>query len=536
MMQRDGARASGRQQRVGLSAVQISAGGRVFRRWLPGALISLFLPALAGAWTPPVGIPTPPFPADLDVARPSLPSPWTADQAGWYFVASSGCSDSRTYGNPSASRCSLPASPAAGSVIVINGTISGDVTVSFNGTSGSPIWVMGYNPASRPVFSGPWGVNGSYLIFDNLSWNATNLSEINLTVEGNHLMVRDCSMRNTYDGGYGAGIGSGGTNLVYYRITVYDQGSWSGATDVDRHGVKVYAGSDQWFVDSTFYHNQGDGIQVGDWNNTASAINRIYIGRNQGYENMQTCFWTKNATDVIFSSNNCYGITYSNGNIGPGLGGQYDPKYIWYLNNRIYNTKSGIMIAGTGNGGGGPWYVIGNLLYSIESPSQGCNNYNMGGISYRNDGGLNVLFNTFHDIDLFVAIPNGSGIVVRDNIFSSKRGASCSAFDVGPTFTHDYNLFSSSSYDPGSESHRVVGDPKFVAAGSEFSLQSTSPAIDAGSPTEEAVFATFKSRYGIDIRKDFSLKARPQGTRWDIGAFELQSSGMTAPSNLRFIP
>jgi hypothetical protein len=289
-------------------------------------------------------------------------------------------------------------------------------------------------------------------------------------------------------------------------------------------------------VDSTFYHCQGDGIQVGDQNNAPAQINRIYIGRNLGYENLQSCFWTKNATDVIFSSNTCYGINYSNGGIGQGMGGQYDPKYVWLLNNKIYNTKSGIMIASSSSGGGGPWNIIGNLVYAVASEQQGCNNYNAGGVSFRNEGGVNILFNTFHDVDLFVGIPAGSGIVVRNNIFSSKRGSACSAFDVGPAYTHDYNLFSASSYDPGSEAHRVVGDPKFVAAGSNFSLQSTSPAIDAANPTEEAAFTTFKSRYGIDLRKDFSGKPRPQGARWDIGAYELQTSGMTAPSNLRFVP
>jgi len=483
-----------------------------------------FAESSLAAWAPPVGIPAPAWPANLDITRPTLPNPWTSEQAGWYFVSSSGCSDSRTFGNPTAARCTLPASPAAGSKIVLSGTLSGDRDFTFTGTSANPIWVMGYDPSNKPQITGVSGTQGSYIIFDNLYWNASNLPDINFINEGNHILMRDCLFRNTYGSGYGAGIGSGGSNLVYYRVTVYDQGNWQASTDVDRHGVKVYSGSDQWFVDSKFYHNQGDGIQVGDQNNASSAINRIYIGRNTGYENLQSCFWTKNATDVIFSSNTCYGINYSNGGDGQGIGGQYDPKYVWFLNNRIYDTKAGIKISGGSNNTGGPWYAIGNLIYSVASNSGGCNNYNVGGLAFRNNGSFTALFNTLYDVDMFVGIPTGSNITIRNNIFASQRGSSCTPLDMDVSSAHDYNLFSSASYDPGAETHRIVGDPKFVAPGSNFALEASSPAIGSANPAEETAFAVFQARYGVDIRKDFIAAVRPQNTTWDIGAYEYGGS------------
>src|SRR5574343_745587 len=100
----------------------------------------LALPGTAFGWTAPIGVPAPSWPSDLDVARPTMPSPWTSDQAGWYFIQASGCSDSRTYGNPTAPRCSMPTTPAAGARVVFNGTISaGNVIISANGTSANPV-------------------------------------------------------------------------------------------------------------------------------------------------------------------------------------------------------------------------------------------------------------------------------------------------------------------------------------------------------------------------------------------------------------
>ena len=67
--------------------------------------------------------------------------------------------------------------------------------------------------------------------------------------------------------------------------------------------MKIGDGSyDTWVLDSTFFHCQGDGIQVGT-NGTRNTIQRVYIGRNLTYENFQAGFWTKDATDVIFSEN-----------------------------------------------------------------------------------------------------------------------------------------------------------------------------------------------------------------------------------------
>ncbi len=506
------------------------------RSAFPGVLAFLLffwaLGSVASAWSPPVGIPAPPWPADLDIPRPTLPNPWTSEQAGWYFISASGCSDAgRTFGYPGAPRCSLPGSPAAGSKIVLDGTIDGDQELGFSGTVGSPCLgdgVQGELPLPWPPEYGSSSVPTRSL---RASHSATPSRTGTWISRAAHNMIRDLSFVNTYSVSNGAVIAGGGTNNVMYRCTISRSGDWQhSGSDIDRHGVKVIPGANGvWYVDSTFYHIQGDGIQVGDQTDSASAINKVYIGRNRAYENLQSCFWTKNATDVIMSENICSDITLSPGGDGQGLGGQYDPRYVWFLYNTVYNTKAGIKVSGESNGGGGPWYMIGNKVYAVQSGS--CNNYDIGALSFRNDGGVTMLFNTVHDVDMFVAIPVGSGVTVKNNIFSSKRAAAgCPALGVDVAFTHDYNLFSAAGYDPGNEANKVTADPLFVNAGAgNFALQANSPAIDKASPSEEAAFAAFQARYGFSIKRDYAGTVRPQGTRWDIGAYEYLSGGSPGP-------
>jgi hypothetical protein len=499
----------------------------------------------AFAWTSPLGIPAPGWPADLDIARPAMPDPWTGEQAGWYFVSASGCSDSRTYGHPGAPRCSLPSAPSPGASIVLDGTLSGSRTISWTGTAQAPIWIMGHDPQDKPLLASYWRITGAYLIFDHLSWRYNARDSVSL--EGDHLMIRDCDFANPFDTANGAAFGISGTQLVYYRNIVSQMGDWqySGTSDIDRHGIKVSAGAaDVWIVDSAFYHCHGDGVQVGDYNNTPGQVQRIYLGRNSAHENYQCGFWTKNATDVIFSQNYVYDMTTaSEYSRGIGLGGQYDATQVWFIANTVRNCNVGIHIVGASAGGGGPWYAIANLLFDLEFPDGACNNYDVGALEYRNAGGFSALFNTVYNADMFVAIPHGAGgpLTVSNNIFSARNTAhnDCTALAIGPAFTHDYNLFSQAADDPGAEAHRRIEAPAatFVQPGVDFQLRSSSLAVDNADPATAAAFSAFQTRYGIDLRKDMAGTARPQGAAWDIGAHEYSdgstdTSAPAAPSQL----
>ncbi|GAG10627.1 unnamed protein product, partial [marine sediment metagenome] len=68
----------------------------------------------------------------------------------------------------------------------------------------------------------------------------------------------------------------------------------------------------------------------------------------------------------------------------------------------------------------------------------------------------------------------------------------------------------------------------------DFTLQSGSPAIDAN--IEQSPYQTFFNLYGIDINVDNNEIDRPQGSNWDMGAFEYTGVTSTAPAAPTFDP
>ena len=78
--------------------------------------------------------------------------------------------------------------------------------------------------------------------------------------------------------------------------------------------------------------------------------------------------------------------------------------------------------------------------------------------------------------------------------------------------THDvsYCLFSGNTQQPITGSHAVTEDPLFVdAAGDDYHLQKTSPAIDKG--------------VNLGIARDYDNERRPYGSAPDIGADEVKT-------------
>jgi parallel beta-helix repeat protein len=113
-----------------------------------------------------------------------------------------------------------------------------------------------------------------------------------------------------------------------------------------------------------------------------------------------------------------------------------------------------------------------------------------------------------------VAISNTTGPIVRNNILSANNGGNY--YDYGGTSGASVsgNLCSSSG-----AGCALVGDPMFVdTASNNFGLLAQSPAIDRGVTLS-------------DIPPyDANGTARPQGTGWDIGAYEYIGASTFAPA------
>ncbi|NIM17494.1 MAG: DUF1565 domain-containing protein, partial [Candidatus Aminicenantes bacterium] len=137
---------------------------------------------------------------------------------------------------------------------------------------------------------------------------------------------------------------------------------------------------------------------------------------------------------------------------------------------------------------------------------------------------ITIINNTFYNNGrgiwgggISVENPNAQNVVIRNNIVSQNH---IYQIEVEPNvpmqnLTVDHNLIHGfRDYDDEIKgSNYVEGDPLFVnAPGADFHLQQNSPAIDSGSSTGAPA-------------NDHDGNTRPQGSGYDIGAYEYVTNG-----------
>ncbi len=520
------------------------------------SLLSVSLYANASSnYVPPIGIPMPSF--GLNEVAPALPSPWNSDVSGFYYIKSGGSNSGNGYpGNP---RNAIPNSGIpAGAVVVIEGQYNtAHLSLTLNGTQSNPIHIVSSSTA-QAVIKQKWVVTGSYYIIDgvNAEWDNSS-GNGKLLISGSYAAVKNGSFRGDTNKGIGSVSISNGDNILFYNNTVRIAGDWQTTEDQDTHAMGISTNiSYLWVLDNSFSRSSGDGIQI-NAANTANQPNthHIYIGRNVAFENKQNGFWTKQATDVIFSENIAYNHIPSGSSPGVGLGQQYGPENVWYLFNKIYDNYGGITVASRSGGVGENVYIVGNQIYNNNRnlSFDPTNSWANAGITVA--GGINVAIvnNTLDNNSAGINTPTGSAnFLIHNNIIGAPAVTGANSIFIYESTTAnlssiDNNLFKGgavirwgrATQDDLSSFQAAFSkcqncdeiDPLYLdAPNANFDLQASSPAIDSGMVS--SVYQTFQDAYGIDIRLDAKRLARPQGSGWDIGAFEYSASILPAPSSL----
>ncbi len=357
--------------------------------------------------------------------------------------------------------------------------------------------------------------------------------------------------------------------VVIYNNTQTNCGNWQSYDETDNDGGISAMAKYAWVVDNTVEHCGVDGIFGGHGANR--TLDHYYIGRNTVYQCRENCIDIKEINNVIISENVCHGQRphghLDDLSVGEGIvihtstNPLKGPNEVWVLFNTVYDSGYGVYINGTG----GTAYIIGNLFYDMHTrayntgctgsgtPISCCTGTDTGTCTFGGVGilaydmlGVYVIDNTIYDFDIGVSFDTTASssnyYVLHGNIISNRSSSAGTDVYVqsGTSYvTVDHNLiykgsmgtvkigWAGTNYTTVADwtacTSCVEGDPVFVTPGTDFSIQTSSPAKDASTLSD--TYATFTTNYSLDIRKDKAGTTRPYNALWDIGAYEYFTGG-----------
>ena len=498
-------------------------------------------PPSPGSWTPPIGIPMPPF--GIDETHMMYEDPANRNPLLTYITGPDGpythyvdktktnCSDTGN-GTAAVPRCTIPTSLTEGSVVEVHGGIYTPAQViNGTGTVTRPIFVRGANATTRPEIRIRWQVNGAYMIFEHLLMTqGIDESGIEAHFESHHISIRHSEFSGLgNDLGNGSIVRASGTNpanpvrfVVMYNNYIHNIGDSSvTAPQNDMIGASVSRNSrDVWILDNHIHNMGADAVQLKEtaW---------VYVGRNELHHDGENAIDIKgeiSINHVIVSQNKMYGqraplagnsdgsaiAAHSCSDAGPDCGNA------WILYNECFDSERCIHVTGNNN-----VRVIGNIVHdNTVGPGYGIRlrSSNVGYVLH------NIVYNSKEcyrgEVTVEVHFINNIGINCSVSHAVSQRSGSTAAnniwFQQGGVVNTSLN---------GGCSNCIVADPRFISYPSNLHYQLGSPAIEGGIADLVAHNAVFQSIHGpsVSILFDYDKNVRPQGSAYDIGAYEFVS-------------
>ena len=300
---------------------------------------------------------------------------------------------------------------------------------------------------------------------------------------------------SSYRGGISAvkfrGRGDGQRSLYFYGNNCHDA-RMSNRTDTPTGDDRAYA----LYFQGTGHH---DSIYIG-WN----EFGYCHKGAVQFYGHE-----TSDYIDHLYIHDNLFiNLGVNAGRFGGGDGGSayHFLRHLWFWNNTIINCRydagggSVLRIGGdTGGGHKGCWFIWNNTFYDNPRPAMRFLKYPGGDPPDTIEIKNNIIYNgvasdAYYDND----IGSDDFFIASNNCYYNGTGGIPSWDSIGSFETNPLMV------NPG---------------GLNFHLQATSPCIDSGS----TITLT---------NSDYDGVHRPQGTAYDIGAYEYQSNGGNSSKRL----
>jgi len=354
---------------------------------------------------------------------------------------------------------------------------SATLALAKGGSSGLPIALIAYPGATATIGSATGQQYGIRTTATSSYWV---LAGINLRGAFSGLTVANSStwrvIGNDISCPNGSGTGacvafSAGRNISLYRNRIHDNGSTTSTS------IKLYQ--------AIQFDSGSNGIDFG-WNEIANTRSCRAL---QFYSDTTPLFNLTVRNNSIHDSR-CDGINFAT--IDPAQGA------VKAYNNVIYR-------AGTGPAPGG-----------VEA------NYACINVGGSGSAAVQISGNTLYDCGRRANADSGAiaasvPVSLTDNIVDAIAGEPYTAPNSSlANFSGKNNLFFGDGATPAFSATSRNGDPKFIdVTNGNFQLQPGSPAVDAGA--------------NDGISRDILQTPRPQGSAYDIGAYELGVGGTQPP-------
>lgn len=395
--------------------------------------------------------------------------------------------------------------------------------VDFNGQSGSPITLQAQPGKEREVFVyGPFEFYGSYGVIRNLDINV-NTNSTGISIYANNFTmisnkIHDSSRFRCVNIFYPA------NNIRIDSNEVYNCGL-SNPNGMGE-GLEVTGGVNVTLIGNRI-HDVLSGIEI------KLGAKDIVIENNYIYNVAQTGIFGSAGT---CGSSSCYG---NRDLFGLPVTERYMAKNVMVRNNIIANVRSWAFIQPKG------WVdyqIYNNTFYN----SQGYAGVEISSTYWEMNDGIalgsgqgtacgpgavnpcrrlpihskngvfkNNIFVNWNGTLMELGLGETSGLTMDNNLYFKSDFSSA----ANNTFFYNGGYYSLNSMKArGFDVHSIISSPLFVSPGADFQLTPASPAINVG------------ANLGAAVQYDYKWVTRPQGSGFDIGAFESPQGGRNTPT------